>query len=159
MFRHGVCEACSSFDWLKRSDTGRYRCVACESRPLPAVESVPQMIYAAALLPAFIHTRVLASADYHTTLAAALAAFQARGDFPLTPGKSHMVGYDMGLLLYAAVELQHLAAAKIASQVLARADSTGAWSEYYREKQHMGTRCRPWESGINIAALLRYLGK
>jgi len=28
--------------------------------------------------------------------------------------------------------------------------------EYYADHQPRGTRCRPWESGINIEALLHY---
>jgi hypothetical protein len=38
-------------------------------------------------------------------------------------------------------------------------DGTGAWVEYYDNKVPFNCRCRPWESGINIEALIYYLEK
>jgi len=35
--------------------------------------------------------------------------------------------------------------------------SCGAWAEYYEGNQPRQTRCRPWESSMNIAGALRYL--
>ena len=35
-------------------------------------------------------------------------------------------------------------------------DPTGAWAEYYVLGRPHGTRCRPWESAINIEVLLRH---
>ena len=41
-------------------------------------------------------------------------------------------------------------------EVLEQADGTGGWSEYYYGKRPAGTRYRPWESGINLEAVLEY---
>jgi len=38
-------------------------------------------------------------------------------------------------------------------------DETGAWVEYYDNGVPMGCKCRPWESGINIEAAIRYWEK
>ena len=36
-------------------------------------------------------------------------------------------------------------------------DECGAWAEYYEGDQPRQSRCRPWESSMNIAGALRYL--
>ena len=36
------------------------------------------------------------------------------------------------------------------------ADEIGAWSEYYLGDIPSGTRCRPWESAINMEALIEF---
>jgi len=66
------------------------------------------------------------------------------------------VGYDYGFLLYALTELSHPFAVHLYEKTLALADPTGAWVEYYDDHGPRGTRCRPWESGINIEALLHF---
>lgn len=45
---------------------------------------------------------------------------------------------------------------KLAEATLGLLDSTGAWVEYYRDGKPQGTRCRPWESAINLLACLRH---
>jgi len=42
------------------------------------------------------------------------------------------------------------------NRALQMVDPTGAWAEYYLNGSPQGTRCRPWESAINIVALLNY---
>ena len=44
----------------------------------------------------------------------------------------------------------------VLEEVLEQADGTGGWSEYYYGKRPAGTRYRPWESGINLEAVLEY---
>jgi len=44
----------------------------------------------------------------------------------------------------------------VAAALAARRDRYGMWAEYYDDEAPVGTRCRPWESGLNIAALARY---
>lgn len=43
--------------------------------------------------------------------------------------------------------------------MLSLQDEAGMWAEYYDDNRPAPgyTRCRPWESGINIEAALRYL--
>ena len=44
-------------------------------------------------------------------------------------------------------------------KALSLQDEAGMWAEYYDDNRPAPgyTRCRPWESGINIEAALRYL--
>lgn len=41
-------------------------------------------------------------------------------------------------------------------KTLSVTDSTGVWSEYYNDHIPQGTRYRPWESAINIEALIKF---
>jgi hypothetical protein len=72
------------------------------------------------------------------------------------PGGGKSLGYDYGLILIAAKKY-NLPADDLLSQMLDIRDSAGAWVEYYVENRPLGTRCRPWESGINIEAALNCL--
>ena len=44
-------------------------------------------------------------------------------------------------------------------KALQMVDPTGAWVEYYLNGAPHGTRCRPWESAINLEAVLHYAGQ
>lgn len=84
--------------------------------------------------------------------------YRATGSLPSRPDDERRiaVGYDYGFLLYALTELSHPFAVHLYEKTLALADPTGAWVEYYADHGPRGTRCRPWESGINIEALLHF---
>ena len=66
------------------------------------------------------------------------------------------VGYDYGFLLNAMLETKTDNAEKLYRQTLAVTDSAGVWSEYYLNNTPYLTRYRPWESAINIEALLKF---
>ena len=66
------------------------------------------------------------------------------------------VGYDYGLILYAMLRTGIGEPVELYRETLAIVDETGAWSEYYLDGVPSGTRCRPWESAINLEALLRF---
>jgi hypothetical protein len=59
-------------------------------------------------------------------------------------------------VLYALTALGHADAGLLFRQTLDIVDSVGAYAEYYADHRPEGTRCRPWESAINVEALLAY---
>lgn len=124
---------------------------------LPAVPGEPLRIHSAGLLPAFIGSSAVAAAERAAEARSALEQFERLGYLPSRPDSSRFVGYDIGLLLYNLTELGHPATADVLRHLLDIADTAGAWVEYYDEGRPMGTRCRPWESGINIAAIAHAL--
>ena len=73
--------------------------------------------------------------------------------------KARRVGYEYGLLLNALAELELPEAALMYERTLAMTDEVGAWSEYYLNDVPNGTRCRPWESAINLEALIEWAMK
>ncbi|MBB6731456.1 hypothetical protein [Cohnella zeiphila] len=157
-FRHGVCEASPQegfyFGWTMRTPENRYLSPArAASMKLPAMPGEPLRIHSAGLLPAFIGSSAVAAAERAAEARSALEQFERLGYLPSRPDSSRFVGYDIGLLLYNLTELGHPATADVLRHLLDIADTAGAWVEYYDEGRPMGTRCRPWESGVNIAAI------
>ena len=165
-FRHGVCERCMAegrfkhLTWNERTSTGRYLCPVCFAKG--SYPAAPVKIYALAsvsLVPFYLHSRLFSQEELAPMVRKLANDFLATGSFqdadvPSVPGK--IVGYDVGLLLYALTELHDPLAGPVYRRVLGMADPTGAWAEYYVNGQPHGTRCRPWESAINLEALLDY---
>lgn len=65
------------------------------------------------------------------------------------PGRNRTVGYEYGFVIYA---LGYDRA--FAESMLSLRDEFGAFSEYYENGEPAGTLCRPWETAVNIAALI-----
>jgi hypothetical protein len=111
------------------------------------------------LLPLYINADMFTRDEISHMLRPIAESYAATGRLPSRPDGSTTVGYDYGLLLYTLAELDHPLARKVYERTLSVLDSSGAWTEYYSEGVPSGTRCRPWESGINIEALLKYAAK
>ncbi len=158
--RHGVCESCVTVQWTVRTENSRHVCVDCLNKPpLPAVEPKVHTLQSVALTPLYFHTTLFGKEELRTQAEEIVAAYQQTGRLPSRPDGEVSVGYDYGLLLYALTELDHPAARELFVKTLELADSTGAWAEYYRNHKPTGTRCRPWESAINVEALLHWVEK
>lgn len=158
--RHGVCEACVTVQWTLRTDNNRYVCLNCLPKPpLPKVEPNVYVLQSVALTPLYFHSSLLGMEDLRPQVEEILDAYKATGKLPSRPDSDVSVGYDYGLLLYALTELNHPMARALYEKTLQLADSTGAWVEYYRDHKPAGTRCRPWESAINVEALLHWVEK
>lgn len=156
--RHGVCERCQSVEWTLRTAAGRYVCLSClNADPLP--EAPPQTFYlqSVSLTPIYFHAATVKKEEQRGEVEAIVKQYKDTGRLPSRPDGNVAVGYDYGLLLYALTELHHPAAKDLFEKTLDLADATGAWAEYYRDHQPSGTRCRPWESAINVEALLHWI--
>jgi hypothetical protein len=108
-----------------------------------------------------VGSKLVPSADLAASARRAVEGYRNSGvvmsrQEPDAPAQGATVGYDYGLLLYTLAETRDLAAEEIYTKVLSLADPTGSWSEYYTGNTPRGTRCRPWESGINLDALLQW---
>ena len=165
-FRHGVCERCMEekrfhhLTWNERNVNGRYLCPVCMAMgPYPAAPVMTYSLASVTMLPIYYHSSLFSTEEL-TPIVHKLAndllrtgSFQG-ADTPSVPGK--IVGYDLGMLVNALTELHDPLAAPVYERALQMVDPTGAWAEYYVDGKPHGTRCRPWESAINIEALLRY---
>jgi hypothetical protein len=158
--RHGVCEACVTVQWTVQTDTRRYVCLNCLPKPaLPSVEPKVYILQSVSLTPLYFHSSLFETQEFQAQVEEIVRAYQETGKLPSRPDSDVSVGYDYGLLLYALTELNHPLAAELYEKTLQLADSTGAWAEYYRNHLPTGTRCRPWESAINVEALLHWIEK
>jgi len=158
--RHGVCEKCMTVEWTLRTATGRYECLACMNRdPLPAAPAQVFSLQSVSLTPLYFHAATITPEEQRSDVEAIVTQYKDTGRLPSRPDGEVAVGYDYGLLLYALVELGHPMGRDLYEKTLALADATGAWAEYYRNHQPAGTRCRPWESAIDVEALLHWIEK
>ncbi len=166
-FRHGVCQrpGCRSGQlmWLQRDPHGNYQCVECFAQgPLPLVAAQRHYIASVALAPAFVGSGPLSAAECNQQIQSVCARWLATGQLPSQAddagGSTATVGYDYGFLLMGLDRIRHPRAVDLAVQTLGLADATGVWVEYYDlAGKGFNTRCRPWESAINILAILQHL--
>ena len=156
--RHGVCESCVTVQWTRRTENGRYICVSClDKEPLPAVEPTIYSLQSVSLTPLYFHATTMSKEALRSQVESIFAEYERTGCLPSRPDGNVAVGYDYGLLLYAMTEINHPDAGTLFEKTLTLADETGAWAEYYRDHKPSGTRCRPWESAINVEALLHWI--
>ena len=156
--RHGVCENCITVQWTRRTGNGRYVCVSCLDKDrLPAVEPTIYSLQSVSLTPLYFHAATIGKEELREQVESIFAEYKRTGCLPSRPDGEVSVGYDYGLLLYAMTEINHPEAQVLFEKTLELADETGAWAEYYRNHQPTGTRCRPWESAINVEALLHWI--
>lgn len=156
--RHGVCEHCITVQWTRRTANGRYVCVSCLNKePLPAAEPTVYSLQSVSLTPLYFHAATIGKEELRGQVESIFAEYKRTGRLPSRPDGDVSVGYDYGLLLYAMTEINHPETQALFEKTLELADETGAWAEYYRDHKPTGTRCRPWESAINVEALLHWI--
>ena len=159
-FRHGQCVNKDAFGWLIRVDEGQYVCPECLAKKrmdLPVCrEEYP--LKSPLLMTDYIGCGLMDADIRRQAVAGYLEQFRKTGTLATNDGGNRCLGYDPGLLLYAA-DSCGFAADDLLAYMLSLQDEAGMWAEYYDDNRPAPgyTRCRPWESGINIEAALRYL--
>jgi len=108
------------------------------------------------MTPIYIGASLFSIEEIYELANDAISQYEQTGRLPSRPDGSINVGYDYGLFLYTLAALKHPLAANIYEHMMLVVDATGAWVEYYENNKPMGTRCRPWESGINLEAAIYY---
>jgi hypothetical protein len=174
-FRHGVCERygpdCIVFnskglggiDWLECDKNNRYQCPACLSLgPLPKVEPFSYNLISVSLTPLYMHSSLFKAEELKHLVEKVYDKYEKTGilscifDSTGTEKNKRTVGYDYGFLLYSMLEIGMEKTETVYRKTLSVTDSAGIWSEYYNDHIPQGTRYRPWESAINIEALIRF---
>jgi hypothetical protein len=174
-FRHGVCERSGpdcivsnrkgfgGIDWTECDKNNRYQCPAClASGPLPKVEPLSYNLISVSLTPLYIHSALFKAEELYHLVEKIYYQFEKTGvlscifDSTGTGKNKRTVGYDYGFLLYSMLETGIENSEIIYRKTLSVTDSAGVWSEYYYDHKPRGTRYRPWESAINLEALLKF---
>ena len=167
-FRHGVCEGCHQspsrasnfyyFGWTEKNAFGRYLCPDCMvNNNIESTDDRVYHVHSIALVPAYIRSGLFSEKEISAMLSPAINMYQNTGKLPSRPDGSMTVGYDYGLLLYSLTESGYPLADVIFHKMMSVIDATGSWVEYYEDDRPIGTRCRPWESGINLEAAIHYM--
>lgn len=156
--RHGVCNGDGRFGWMHHVEEGVYLCPNCMGKRKVAPCREEYQLKSTLLMVPFINSNQLSNDYMAEQVDDFLSVYREIGALPSRPDGKRCVGYDYGLMLFAAKKTNRQADDLLES-MLALQDAAGAWSEYYRGSKPEQTRCRPWESGMNIAGALRYLAK
>lgn len=132
-----------------------YCCPECYGKPHPNPfdRKKRHQLSSASLLPAFYESSLFSVEELKKIASPYIALFEKNGFVPSNTEGTRSTGYDYGLFLYAMSVLKHplrVPALKVMMEFL---DETGAWVEYYDNHKPAHSRCRPWESGINIEAI------
>lgn len=160
-YRHGVCYFGDSFGWLRAVDRGCYVCPRCAGKPV-SPDDTEYCLHSAYLTLPYVGFSLGGKPQLQQTLNRMLSVYRSTGKLPSAPHGSRIVGYDFGFLLYAAA-VADVDADDLLSAALAARDEAGMWVEYYDAAagtlQPSGTRCRPWESAVNMDGILAYLAR
>lgn len=157
--RHGVCEDCNAvLTQLTKTPANRYVCSKCiNNPPLPAWTPKIYELAASKLAPIYIGSTLVPDEIIERYLNEMADQYLQTGQMPSGCPQGECVGYDYGMFLYALTLRHHPTAQKLYELTLKVVDETGVWCEYYHDGIARSTRCRPWESAINIEAILTYL--
>ncbi len=174
-FRHGVCErggpdclvyrtdGFGGIDWTEKDANNRYQCPACLALgPLPPADTTIYKLISVSLTPLYFNFALIDISELQPLVKKVYENYQETGVVASRTEQSSVtennrsVGYDYGLILYAMMMTGIEGAEDLYRKTLSVVDETGAWSEYYINDIPSGTRCRPWESAINLEALIRF---
>lgn len=161
-YRHGVYQCGHGMGGNAcRNPDGIYVCPDCAGKSIPGLQENTERRFtvpSAVLMPAVAGSPLMRRSYAVKTVQTMLDHFRAGGTLN---GSRRMIGYEYGELLFALQAAGCGTPADIAAigrQMLAVRDAAGAWVECYDNGQPVGCMCRPWESGINAAALLDIAG-
>lgn len=164
-FRYSFCESHIRriefrLTWTERNDQGYYLCSECRNEHMPD----PQMdggkrylLNSVNLVPIYIGSSLFSEQEQLKILQPGIDVFAQTGRVPSNLEGTRSLGYDYGLMLYNLVKLHHPMQDRVLEKMLDLLDPTGAWVEYYDGDKPANCRARPWESGINIEAVVEYI--
>lgn len=161
-YRYGVCmnlgkDDCVFFGWTSLYGDGIYLCPKCASGGV-SLRKINKKFYlpSALLMPAFVNSHLPEDSVILSTLNEFAVRFERDGYLYSDEVNMKNVGYDYGLLLLNYLKYDIPGKEKVYSKLLSLMDEVGTWSERYVKDIPHGVRYRPWESAINLYALIEY---
>ncbi len=166
-FRHGVCEGyCGYFGYLEKGKSDLFLCVDCLEKEHSGKKEFinSQKIYmlkSVLMMPCFIGSNFITIKDIQNEIKEIYKEYLNTKKLPSVQGTKRSLGYDYGFLLNCINNIKDDEQIKnnayvLYNDTLALTDSTYTWCEYYDDGNSAGTQYRPWESAINIKALIEY---
>jgi hypothetical protein len=166
-FRFGFCaihdrdQKTPLITWTERDEYGRYICPDCRNKFVPERDSIDHnkryILNSVSLVPGLLGSDLFSPAEVAQIIKPGVEIFRAKGSVPSNIEGIRSLGYDYGLLLYNLVKLNDPLKEKLVRKTLRLLDPTGAWVEYYDNDKPYNCRTRPWESAMNIEAIIEYL--
>ncbi len=157
-FRHGVCVGGHGVVYTRKDKNGNYLCPKCylEKKVFPPYERKSFYIPSIALTPKYIGSELITEKLLRQNIEVIKSSYLKSGQISSRPGINIVIGYEYGFLLYALSKYHDPLADRVFKDAMSVVDESGAWVEYYRDGKPMGCRYRPWESAINIEAIIEY---
>ena len=166
-FRFGFCAIHGKdlktplITWTERDEKDRYICPDCRNKIVPVLNPLDPnkryLLNSVSLVPAYLESNLFTPSEIAQIIKPGLDIFRTKGSVPSNLEGNRSLGYDYGLLLYNLVKLNDPLKEKLVRKTLRLLDPTGAWVEYYDNDKPYNCRSRPWESSINIEALIEYI--
>jgi len=153
-FRFGVCEHCYKMYWTEKNANGRYVCPPCAAKvDLPKGSEDERVLPAVALSLFFLNIDFISVDEITPMIDKMVADYETHGSITQS---DRITGYDFAFFLYMLVKLNHPLKDEVLKKVIDMPDDSGAWIEYYDKNGNPqeSCKCRPWESGMNITAII-----
>lgn len=164
-YRYGVCLYPGHGGYrgiLKHYKGSLYFCKECYGKENDNIEPEPPeefFLPSVYLMPIYVDVELFSNEEKEAMLNELVALYQRNGRITSAQQEEKLLGYDYGLFLYALSEFSNPLSTEIYRKMMDLRDETGTWCEYYLNGVPNGCRYRPWESGINIEAAIKYVMK
>jgi len=159
-FRHGVCTSgiWHGVVYTKKDKSGNYLCPKCyaERKVYSPIERKTYYLPSIALTPVFIGSAIVSNEVLQHNLELVKNNYLKTGQVSSRTDNNTVIGYEYGFFLYSLVKQGDPLADKVFADAMSAVDESGAWVEYYKDGNPKGCRYRPWESAINIEAIIEY---
>lgn len=157
-FRHGFCAGSHGVLETRKDENGNYLCPKCmaEELTLPRIERKAYFLPSLALTPEYFDSKLIPKEILRHNLSLIKENYLRKGQVSSREDSNITIGYEYGFFLYALAKNRDKLAGKIVADMMSVVDETGAWVEYYHNGVPMGCNYRPWESAINIDAIILY---
>lgn len=145
--------------WLEEGENGYYRCPNCFHEKIEATID-PETRYilgSTGMVPPYYGSELFSKEEIRSNVNSFIKVFKEKGYIPSDINGTRSLGYDFGIFLYNLTYLNDPLKEDALKVMLDVVDGTGSWVEYYDNLKAFNCRCRPWESAINIEALIYYL--
>lgn len=157
-FRHGFCAGSHGVLETRKDENGNYLCPKCiaDGLTLPPIEREVYFLPSLALTPEYFDSQLIPKEILKHNLSLIKENYLRKGQISSREDSNITIGYEYGFFLYALAKNRDKMAGKIVADMMSAVDETGAWVEYYHNGVPMGCNYRPWESAINIDAIILY---
>lgn len=157
-FRHGFCAGSHGVLETRKDENGNYLCPKCiaEGLTLPRIERKVYFLPSLALTPEYFGSELISKKILAHNLSLIKENYLRKGQVSSREDSNITIGYEYGLFLYVLTKNRDKLAGTILADMMSVVDETGAWVEYYHNGIPMGCNYRPWESAINIEAIILY---
>lgn len=110
-------------------------------------------IVSVSLFPFYINSTLFTTPEKKRLIERVIKYYHNTGN---VSEKNVILGSDYGFFLDGLVAVDNKLKDEIFLRMMNLRDDSGSWVEYYNSGRAMGCKCRPWESGVNIEAAIRY---